>query len=491
MRRLLPHDALSRLLLGVLFFVTLFALLPWQPQGPFDARDWSLIDGVRVTMPWWQLLLEPFSALGHIITGAPDFRLAAYSLAAWAFGLSGLWVMLRYRHLVWWRRVLWASAVALFGFWCIPAMMLFFSHIHFPGWQLEVDDPQWLAADLQSHTLGSHDALIRAAYNLQWHTERGYDVVAITEHDDPAGGFYAGQLARQQNGPVVLPGVEVANEFNGFLLGVGLKSEQPLTGWGQAKPGFSRNFVTTVTEQHEGAVIAMAWRLAPEDVEALADDGVDAFELINAGHPDIPDSVRAEMLRLERAGRIRLVSSSDWHGWGGNSRSWSLLHLPGVKPMSHPDQVTAIVKLLREGSRDEVIPLVAGYQGEVSTLRIFFAPLVEAARYAAELSPGRLLGWWLWGLLLWLAARRLRAAGIAPGRALWAGYLLLIALLLLWKGFSLYQIRPEGDVVLSDVTEALGAMAMQAALPLLLVSGWLVVHEWLGWRQRDAGVTAG
>ena len=31
------------------------------------------------------------------------------------------------------------------------------------------DDPQWLAADLQSHTLGSHDALVRAEYNLRWH----------------------------------------------------------------------------------------------------------------------------------------------------------------------------------------------------------------------------------------------------------------------------------------------------------------------------------
>ena len=117
--------------------------------------------------------------------------------------------------------------------------------------------------------------------------------------------------------------------------------------------------------------------------------------------------------------------------------------------------------------------MAAGYQGEVSTLRVIFSPLVELARYAAELSPSRLLGWWMWGLLLWLLAQRLRARDIAAGQALWAGYLLMIATVLIWRGLALYQIQPEGDVVLSDVTEELGVMAMQAALPLLLVGGWL------------------
>jgi hypothetical protein len=484
MRLALPHDAFSRLLLGVLLFVTLFALLPWQPQGPFDARDWSHLDGVRVTMPWWQLLLEPFSALSHIITGAPDFRLAAYAITAWVVVVSWLWVVLRYRHLLWWRRGLWASAVALFALWCIPAMMLFFSHLHFPGWQLQLDDPQWLAADLQSHTLGSHDALVSAGYNLQWHSERGYDVVGITEHDDPAGSFFAQQLARQQGGPLVIPGVEVANEYNGFLLGMGLKPQRPLAAWQKGEPNFSRRFTSTVTAQHQGAVISMAWRLVPQDIETLANDGVNAFELINTGHPDIPDAVRAEMLRLEGEGRIRLVSSSDWHGWGGNSRSWTLLQLPGAEQMSATEQTAQIIRLLREGERGEVIPVAAGYQGAVSPLRLILAPLVEAARYAAELSPGRLFGWWLWGLLLWLAARQLRAAGIAPGRAIWGAYLLLIALLLLWKGLALYQLSPAGEVVLSDVTKPLGAMAMQAALPLMLVGGWLLAWSW---RKRDLG----
>ena len=208
------------------------------------------------------------------------------------------------------------------------------------------------------------------------------------------------------------------------------------------------------------------------------DAGVHAFELMNAGHPDIPDSVRAEMLRLERQGRIRLVSSTDWHGWGGYSRTWTLLRVPGAAQMTQSEQAQKVVQLLREGQRGDVIPVVAGYQGEVHPLRVVFSPLVEFARYAAELSPTRLLGWWLWGALLWLLALRLRAAGInQPGRVIWAFCLLLVGLGLFWKGVDLYRLRPEDEGVLSDVTEELGSMAMQAALPLIMVAGWLGWHS--------------
>jgi hypothetical protein len=472
--------ALLPLLLGVL---TLFALLPWEPQGPFDARDWSPLAGARVTLPWQGAVLEPFAALSHILTGAPDFRIAALSFALWTALLSGGWVFVRRRDLGGWRRGLWAGAVAAFGFWCIPASLLFYSHLHLPGWQLQLDDPQWLAADLQSHTLGSHDGLVSGAYNLLWHERRGYDVVAVTEHDETAGSFYAEALGDAAGRLTVLPGIEVANEYGGFLLGVGMREGVPTPErWHKGEADYSRRFSQEIAQQHQGAVISLAWRLGAEDVEALVDDGVDAFELTNQGHPDIPDSVRDEMLRLERAGRIRLVSSTDWHGWGGAARTWTLLHLPGAAAMTPQARKAAIITLLREGSREAVIPVTAAYQGPPGVWRTVLAPLTETLRYAAELSPLRLLSWWLWGALFWLLARRLRRAGYPAPRLLGGGALLLVGGGLVWGGVRLYRSRADGGVMLSVVTGDLGVMALQAALPLLLVGGWLV---WRTLRQRQ------
>ncbi len=471
---LLRTLSMQQLLWALLLFITLFALLPWQPQGPFDARDWSLIEGVEVTMPWWQMLIEPFSAFGHIIIGAPDFRLAAISTAIWLALLTWLWVFLRSEQALWWRRGLWASVVSLFALWCVPAAIVFYSFIHFPGWQLQLADPQWLAADLQTHTLGSHDGMVRADYNLRWHQARGYDVIGMTEHDETSGSFYAEQLAQREGGPLVIPGVEMVNEYDGFLLGVGLKPDQPVLYGRRADIGYSKRFAENLHRDHQAALISLAWQLDAASVEKLADDGVDAFELVNAGHPDIPDTVRNEMLRLEREGRIRLVSSSDWHGWGGYSRTWTLLRVPGQEQMSDQQKADYIVTLLREGSREEVVPLAAGYQGEQSMVRKLFSPLVETARYAAELSPSRLLGWWLWAVVLWLLARRLRESGLNPARLLWSACLFAVAGLLLWKGVTLQDVRPQGDVILSDITAERGLLAMQVAVPLLLAACWLV-----------------
>jgi len=456
----------------LLLYLTLFALLPWQPEGPFDARDWSRIDGVSVTMPWWQFLVEPITALGHVITGAPDFRQAAASIAAWVMVVVGVWVYLRRADLSWWRRGVWAGLAALFGVWLLPAYMLLFSHIHFPGWQLETDTKRWLVADLQSHTLGSHDALVRAEDSLQWHLNRGYNVVALTEHDDATGAFYGEKLSTETGGPLIIPGIEVATEHNGFLLAVGLKGTQLPPPRERGESGYSARFIKAIKAQHQGsAIIALAWRLEPEDVESLARAGVDAFEVINVGHPDIPDTVRETMLRLEREGRIRLVSSTDWHGWSGSTRGWTLI-TPASDGASREQQVDHIMALLRGGQRDQIVPVVAGYQGEVPGWRLLLAPLVELARYGAELSPLRLLGWWLWAILLWLMLRRLRARGYEAGPLIWNGMLLLAGAVLLWQGIDIYRIRPEGDVVLSDVTEELGLMAMQAAVPLLFVALW-------------------
>jgi len=469
--------------LSFLGFITLFALLPWQPQGPFDARDWSLIEGLSLTMPWWVIFIEPFAAFGQIIAGSADFRLTALAFAFWS-GVSS-WCLVFFRHGVVWRRFVSASMVSLFVMWCVCTLILLFSFVHFPGWQLQNDDVQWLAADLQTHTIGSHDGFVRVDENLRWHEQRGYDVISVTEHNDPQGSFYAKKLAHSTDRLVVISGIEVANEFNGFLLGLGLNSKLPVKVWQRGEKKFSRRFSQEISQQHGGAVISLAWRLSPEDVETLVNDGVHAFEIMNAGHPNIPDSVRNEMLRMEREGRIRLVSSSDWHGWSGASRTWTLFRVPDAEKMSHQERAEAIVKLLREGSSSDVIPIVAGYQGDVSLLHTVFSPLVETARYAAELSPLRLLSWWLWAIVIGLLAHGFKAYQLAPLPAFTSIGLLSVGAVLLWRGWELYQIKPEGDVMLSKVTQEFGMMNVYAAVPLLCVGFWLFIRTFHGRSQQS------
>ncbi len=466
----------QRAVLALLLLLTAAALLPWHPAGPFDARDYLPAKGMHLDYPALAGLYEPLVAPGQALMGAPDFRLAFGATAIWLAVAALAWSL--WRRGAWWWRPLRGLALGLGAAWSLAAYLLFVSHIHFAGWRLSVDDPDAIIADLQSHTLGSHDGLVRAPFNLRWHLARGYNVAAITEHDDPRGSFYAHRIAAQQFPQLgVIPGTEVGSEYGGFLLGLGLKEGEPIPNFWEDRTDYSRRFIDTVHNRHGGAVVSMAWRLDAEQVRKLAASGVDGFEIANNGHPDIPQDVRDTMLELGRAGKTVLVADTDWHGWGGFNRTWNVFHVPGAAQMSAQQRADAVVNILRARNGAVVTPVVAGYLGPPSTARLLFTPLTELVRYGAELSLPRLAGWWLWGGLLIAVAPWLVRRGVRPGRLLLIGWLTTVGAGLLWRGIQIYFTTPQGDVVLSDVTHELGWMGIYVALPLLVAAAVLGVLE--------------
>ena len=473
-------DGFQRGVLILLGVLTVAALLPWNPLGPFDARDYAALPDMQLHYPLVASLLEPLVAPGQALMGAPDFRLAFGATAVWLGVAAALWAL--WRGGPWWRRLLRAPALAFSAMWCLAAYLLFVSHVHFPGWRLSVDDPDAVIADLQSHTLGSHDGLVRAPYNLRWHLARGYDVAAITEHDDPRGSFYTQHVAKQEFPQIgVIPGAEVGSEYGGFLLGLGLKEDKMIPNFWEDRSDYARRFIDTVHNRHQGAVVSMAWHLSADHVRTLAAAGVDGFEIANNGHPDIPQPVREAMLELGRAGKVVLVADTDWHGWGGFNRTWNVFHIPGAVQMNSQQRADAVVATLRARNGTAVTPVVAGYLGPPSTLRLIFTPLAELVRYGAELSLPRLAAWWLWGGLLIAATPWLLRRGVRPLRVVLIGWLAVVGAGLLWRGVQIYFTAPQGDVVLSDVTHELGGMGIYVAVPLLIAA---VVLAFVEWRRR-------
>lgn len=431
----------------------LLAALPWQPLGPFDARDWTPLPGVRLEYPLVGTLLEPLFAPAHILAGAPDFRIAILSTLLWAAAVGAVLGLARARR---WRA---AAAGALAAAALVLAYVVFLALVPVPGWRLVVTAPGWAVADLQTHTHGSHDGLVSAARNLTWHQERGYDLIALTEHDDPAGAFAAAV-------PAVVPGVEVKRE-RAFLLGVGLDPGQGLPAGGGAA-----EFVRAVHADHGGAVIALAWRLDAAQVRRLAAAGVDAFEIANNGHPDLPAPVRAALLEAGRQGVV-LVASTDWHGWSGLARTWTLVRVAdGQAPAA------AAVAQLRARRVDAFVPVVAGYLGPPSPLRALFAPLVESVRYLAELAPERVIAWWVWAIVLLAGAQAMAGRGLRPGRvyaALWLGG---TGAAVLWRALELLGSAPLPGVAEPVFAWRIGGYAVAAGLAGVGAAGWICHGEW-------------
>jgi hypothetical protein len=180
-------------LLFLLCVLTILACLPLDPQGPFDARDYSRVAGMRLEQHGLDVFLGPFAAPLLILGGAPDFQVACISVFVWLFLGTAAWGVLAELRA---RRrgksspgasmravLLGGTRKALVTCATVGLLILLFVLGRVPGWRLVVDAPDLIVADLHCHTTKSHDAVVSLETNLEWHASCGYNLVALTEHD--------------------------------------------------------------------------------------------------------------------------------------------------------------------------------------------------------------------------------------------------------------------------------------------------------------------
>lgn len=488
-----PVASRSRRVLGViaggLLVLSVCAALPIDPQGPFDARDHSRLTGMRLEPSGWSSLIEPWAAPVHILSGAPDFRVASVVALIWLVLGVASWRLgsdLRRRTV----KSPWLCALRAVGtgvaagvvlvMWLVCGVM-----VRLPGWRLVVDDAKTLIADLQSHTFSSHDGLASEPENLAWHTAAGFNVVALSEHEHVAtttGADVAGRAASAPR-PAVILGTELSWKQTGaLLLGLGLQPDYQCP-TNSRDPTFPARYASYVHEQHRGAVIVLAFKLRLEDVIPFADGGVDAFEIANSGHPRIPLEVRNRLLEVARERGLVLLASSDWHGWGGVARTWTVIRAPEGVPTS-PDKVAElVVKKLRDRDTADFIPVVAGYLGSPSPLRAVFSPVIEPLRYAAELSLARVISWWVWAALVMALLLVLFRFGFAPGKSLLVLLLSLFGSGLSWAGLRLLLSRPNG-LTTSGFLREVGTCSSLLGGVALLAAVWLGTSVWRVRRSR-------
>jgi hypothetical protein len=458
-----------------LVVLSVLSCLPYAPQGPFDARDYTRLAGMRLEQHLWTALIEPLTAPIQVIAGAPDFSIAGACLLIWVFlgaGALGIFSEIRSQSGKGCPAILRGGLRSAFAAVVTLMLLIFFLVMaRIPGWRLIVEDPDLIVADLHSHTVRSFDGLVSAKTNLEWHASCGYSLVGLTEHDflfahdtetaadpdfDRLPVFISGVEAHAGPGVMV---AALCADSHARLIVPQIGEPLDLTSW----------FTKHVHEDCGGAVIVVTFNnLKPADISRLVDDGVDGFELVNCGHPGLRPDLRRELLTAWRSRGIVLVASTDWHGWGGLTRGWTVIRTPGASSLSRSQLSVAAISKLRERNGADVVPVVAGYMGVPSRARAIFSPVVETLRYAQELSPARVLSWWIWVwavFALWVFFRRI---GLDPGSVLASLLVGLIGLGLIFAGLSLMgegagQSAPF-SVRMALVSIASGALTLLAAL---------------------------
>ncbi|MGC8494496.1 MAG: PHP domain-containing protein [Syntrophobacteraceae bacterium] len=404
------HRKAALILLSGLAVLTLLACLPYAPQGPFDARTYARLAGMRVEQHAWTAFIEPLFAPMRIVSGAPNFLVAALSLLLWVFVGAAVWRIvkdLRVREKKSGLRVAFAGILsALIATSSLLLLLFLFIIARVPGWRLVVNNPNEIVADLHSHTVISHDGLMSLKTNIDLHESCGYDVEAITEHyiltDHKPTGLNPSEARRL---PGILSGVEVHTGRRAMAIAICRNTDVNL-----GQTGDTTSFVKRVHSDCEGVVLVVTLKnLKASDVAKLAEDGVDGFEIANCGHPGLPPALRRQVLATCRSHGLVLVADTDWHGWTGLTRTWNVIKVPGGAALSPSRRADAVLEKLREHDSADIIPVVAEYMGEPSTARAVFAPFVETVRYAMELSPGRVISWWVWVWVvfaLWIAIEK-------------------------------------------------------------------------------------
>jgi hypothetical protein len=401
---------------------------------------------MRLEQHPWEALFEPLAAPFMILAGAPDFRIAGFSVLIWVLLGAAAWGMFAEYRAQRGKKpfviVLKGIQKALVASLTLTLIIFFFVVARIPGWRLVVDDPNVIVADLHSHTTKSHDALVSMLTNLKWHASCGYNVVALTEHDE----LFAHETQVKADSsfdrlPGFISGLEAHTGRGAMVLGL---CRNPHVQLGKQAvdelPDRTAWFSKKIHEDCGGAVIVVTLkRLRTGDIARLADDGVDGFEIVNSGHPDLPLYLRQEVLDTCRSRGLVLVASTDWHGWTGIAKTWNVIRAPGASALSPSQRATLVVRKLREHDSADIIPVVAGYIGEPSLVRAIFSPFAESLRYAMELSTARVISWWIWVWAVFVLWAFLHRIGARPGSILLVSLVGATGLGLIFSALSLIR----------------------------------------------------
>jgi hypothetical protein len=482
------YRSITIILVFGLTVLTVLSCLAYAPQGPFDARDYTRVAGMRLEQHPWEALIEPLTAPIQVVAGAPDFRIAGACLLIWVFFGAGAWrIFAEIRS----QRGKPRLAIACRGIRSafsatatLTLLILFLVMARIPGWRLVVDDPDLIVADLHSHTVKSFDGFMSMKTNLELHASCGYGLAALTEHDH----LFAHDIETAADPaferlPAFVSGVEAHAGPGGMVVALCAKPDVPLIVPQLWEPDHTAWFTGHVHEDCAGAVIVVTLnKQRPADIDRLVAAGVDGFEIVNCGHP-LRLELRRKLLDTWRTRGLVLVASTDWHGWSGLTRAWTVIRATGASAFSHPQLATVVISKLRERNGTDVIPVVAGYMGAPTLMRTIFSPVAETLRYAQELSPLRVLSWWIWVWALFGLWVFLGRIGLSRGNVLLALLVGAIGLGLIFAGLS---IMGQGvgnaapfSVKIAIITITVGATAFLTSLTaglLLWRKGRLAEH---------------
>ena len=442
------------LLAGLVF---LLSLLPINGKVAYDAATDTAVADCRVEIPWWDALIVPF-------TGIPEYFLQSVNtgrqLGAWLVWAWVLTVILLVLKRASWRAYPGAMVRTLL---LILGLLSYIMFVPYPGTRLVCDTPDTVLVNYQSHTYHSWDGVASIARSIDYHKSNGYDAFAVTEHDIYLPDIVGPDYFRNIPGcPVVFFGNEVYDKRRVHFMLYGLRETVDVTAFGR-----DYGKIREILDKAGGSAAAVFW-WEVMGLEETLEQPLEAIELFNQGHPDIPAEDIKLAIELNKQGKLALIGSTDWHGYGYKTNVWTAVTVPGWAFLSYADKQQALADVLKGKHRTRVIRY--GVPGEADgTVRFVFEPVVGLWYYITGLNPcqGLMWGVWLIGfgfVRYWLDRRGLKWTGWAGGSAFFIA--IGIWLLASWTRVKQYNFT-----------------CLQFGIITLVIGAICVFLAWQAWRR--------
>ncbi len=375
--------------------ITLLELLPAGTFGLLNAATYAPLHNFRLVVPKIDRIFAPFIGIPVYLSTNHYIRQESIALFSWGLLFVVMFAVLKRRFA--------KLPVYIIGY--MIGFSLFVVYVLFTPFPLLSVAPakNYCLVDPHSHTFYSHDGLVSPGQNMAWHEQQGFSAWFVTEHYNIQGGIAEQDLAMMTPFKSMIgEEVRVKNDPH-YFLALGITGS--VAGWCPDCPSTVRGLAQRVHSRGGALVLALWWLHGPVDLDHYLKDGVDAFEIANAGHKQLlTRQIRAQAEQFSQEHGTPLLASSDWHGWGNFASTWTAFYIPGYEDYSLPRLQSTIVSMLRDKQGSRIIPIVYDYPRQYwGAARFIFAPLFDFYYYFSTLSFAAYVSWVLWTLVLWSA----------------------------------------------------------------------------------------
>lgn len=363
----------------LLWFIPLIIVLYLLPAPELRLVD--LVPGpnaldAKISWPFWRYLFEPWIGPGEYLLHFDHYILQLISWIGW-LGASFLVAGILRRKTFF--EVLKHTAFAWLAFLTVVVSYLL---LPLPAPSLALPSG-YTAVDFHSHTQYSHDGVPTISQTLGYHRALGFNTFFVTEHGHTASFL---KFPEEKRLRTVFPGIQAVTPERISLL---VLADRPFDG----SEFLHKPIKDVISLAHQKGFIAVCphwWKWGRPAWEELYNDGIDGFEVYNAGYRNFPEYERANLIRFCRERGLLTIGSTDWHGWGRMSNIWTVLE--PVAQNGH--DVPSLFETLRQHPALHVLVYERSERNDF--IRYFFEPFFSFYYYFGGMNLGQLLGWVLW-----------------------------------------------------------------------------------------------